>query len=390
MPIPPYILGEWLGGKYGVVTNPILSGASTFKKLNLVSKKVPRAYIYSSIEQRLELLAGLLDARPSFSGSSRSNIFCFASTNRLLVDSVKELLRTLGLRPIVNVSTQNSLKDEPVLVYNISFVSNIKIPTRLSGEQQKKVSLKKVPVTDVLYSPGGERGNCITVDSDDGLYLVGKKLIPTHNSVFFSQILNIYDMFLFPHRRIIIESASQEQAEALLEEIKRIVDNNEWLASKKNPDMWRAGKLGYNAGYILGKGFGSEILGQHVDRICVDDILRSDNKLTDEEVEDFIDMTLEPMLLNRKGQMIIVGTPRRETDIFSNIFDKIKQDAECPWILRKFPAVLDYDKKLLQCRDRFTWKEIMDKSIEDWKAYKRDDGSGYVQMDDILVIGVRV
>lgn len=182
-------------------------------------------------------------------------------------------------------------------------------------------------------------------------------------SVAFSQVLNIYDMFLFPHRRIIIESASQEQAEALLEEIKRIIDNNEWLSSKKNPDMWRAGKLGFNGGYILGKGFGSEILGQHVDRIVVDDILRSDNKLTDEEIEDFIDMTLEPMLLNRKGQMIIVGTPRRETDIFATIFDRVRQDPRCPWFIKRFPAVTDYEKKILLCPDRFTWNEIMSKRL---------------------------
>ena len=182
-------------------------------------------------------------------------------------------------------------------------------------------------------------------------------------SVFFSEILNIYDLFLFSHRKVIIESASQEQAERILEEIKLIIDNNEWLKSKKNPDMWRAGKLGYNKGYILGKGFGSEILGEHVDRIVIDDILRADNKLTDEEIEDFIDMTLEPMLLNRKGQMILVGTPRRESDIFSTIFNRIKADDACPWHLAKFPAVVNYETKQIQCPDRFTWKDIMGKRL---------------------------
>ena len=117
-------------------------------------------------------------------------------------------------------------------------------------------------------------------------------------SVFFSEILNIYDMFLFPYRRVIVESSNQEQANRIIGELTKIVEANEWLRTKI--DSRRAERLGYNKGYILGKGFGSEILGEHVDRIVIDDILRSDNKLSDQEIEDFIDMDLDPMLLNRK------------------------------------------------------------------------------------------
>jgi len=43
-------------------------------------------------------------------------------------------------------------------------------------------------------------------------------------SVFFSQILNIYDMFLFKFRRIILISASQEQANELLDNMKLIIE----------------------------------------------------------------------------------------------------------------------------------------------------------------------
>lgn len=182
-------------------------------------------------------------------------------------------------------------------------------------------------------------------------------------SLWFSGILNIYDMFLFKHRRVIMISASQEQANHLLTEIKSIIEHNEWLVNKKNEQKWAAEMIYYNDGYILVKGIGSEILGQHVDRIVVDDILsqKEDRKITDEEVEDFIDMTLDPMLLNRKGQMIIVGTPKRETDIFTTIFDRVKEGAI--WKIDKFPAIIKYETKELQCPDRFTWSDIMDKRL---------------------------
>lgn len=182
-------------------------------------------------------------------------------------------------------------------------------------------------------------------------------------SVFFSQILNIYDMFLFKFRRIILISASQEQANELLDNMKLIIENNEWLVTKKDPNKWAGQRIGYNGGYVLTAGIGSEILGQHVDRIMIDDILRSDNKLSDQQIEDYIDMNLSPMLLNRDGQIILVGTPKSDKDIFSEVRRRIKVEPKTPWLLREFPAILDFDKKILQCPDRFTWDQIMEKRL---------------------------
>ncbi|GAG24021.1 unnamed protein product, partial [marine sediment metagenome] len=157
-------------------------------------------------------------------------------------------------------------------------------------------------------------------------------------------------------------SASQEQANRILQELKDIIKNNEWLVKKKDESKWAAEMIYYNEGYLLVKGIGSEILGQHVDRIVIDDILRSDNRISDIEIEDYIDMVLSPMLLNRKGQMIIVGTPKSATDIFTTIETRIREGSV--WILRKYPAILDYEKKMLQCPDRFTWEDIIEKRLE--------------------------
>jgi len=182
-------------------------------------------------------------------------------------------------------------------------------------------------------------------------------------SVFFSQILNIYDMFLFKYRRVILISASQEQADGLLENMKLIIENNEWLKTKKDPNKWAVQRAGYNGGYIMTAGIGSEILGQHVDRIVLDDILRSDNKLSDNQIEDYIDMNLSPMLLNRDGQLILVGTPKSSKDIFVEIERRIKSEPKSIWLLRKFPAITNYEKKLIQCPDRFSWDKIMEKRL---------------------------
>ena len=180
-------------------------------------------------------------------------------------------------------------------------------------------------------------------------------------SVFFSEILSLYSMFIHKYFRIIIVSASGDQSVHLLDEIKTIVSNNEWLLTKKDKNRWASQTLGFNSGYIIGVGIGSEILGQHVDRIILDDILRDDNKLSDEQTEDYIDMKLDPMLLNRNGQMVLVGTPKRMTDYFSVIKKRIREEPECPWVAKEFPAIINEEDKILQAPDRFTWKSIMAK-----------------------------
>lgn len=138
-------------------------------------------------------------------------------------------------------------------------------------------------------------------------------------TVFFSEIYSIYDMFLYSYKRIIIVSASQEQANRILREIKTIIENNEWLNTKKDPSRWATETIGFNKGYILGTGIGGEILGEHVDRIVIDDILsgRTDKAISDEQIEDYIDMNMEPMLLNRDGQMLLVGCVNKNTRVLT-------------------------------------------------------------------------
>lgn len=180
-------------------------------------------------------------------------------------------------------------------------------------------------------------------------------------TLFFSIISTIYYCFLFKSRKVLIESSNQAQADLIVEEMKRIIESNEWLMTKSSSTKWRSDMIGYNGGFVLAKGFGSEVRGLHLDRIVIDDILRSDNKLSDIEIEDFIDMVLDPMLLNRKGQMILVGTPMSESDIFTTVFERARTDGL--WTIKRFPAIIDYDKQLIQCPHRFTWDDIMQKRL---------------------------
>lgn len=118
LPIDPYSLGLGLRGE----------------------TRIPDIYKRGSIDQRLQLIEGLIkgnQGRPS----------------QQLIEDITDVLISLGQRP--------SLVD-------FSF------PTREIS--QERISIRTIEkVSPVL-------GNCITVDSPDGLYLVGRSAIPTHNS----------------------------------------------------------------------------------------------------------------------------------------------------------------------------------------------------------------
>ena len=183
-------------------------------------------------------------------------------------------------------------------------------------------------------------------------------------TIFFSTILPLYRKFLWRNQKIILESASARQAEFILGFIKKIILNNEVLLEKKaQTAKWTNEIIQYNGEWIWATGFGSEVRGGHVDLIVVDDILRSDNKLNDLQIENFLLEELEPMITDRDGQLILVGTPKSEMDIFSKLEKEKIENPLYPWIIARFPAILDFETKSLQCPDRFTWKQLMIKKL---------------------------
>ncbi len=177
-------------------------------------------------------------------------------------------------------------------------------------------------------------------------------------TTYWSVIQTVYRGSMFENYNILVESASSEQAESILGFVTNIIVNNEYLNSKRSATgKWSTTDLTYNGGIIRARGVGSEVRGGTYDYIVCDDILRSDNKLSDNDIEHFIDEELEPMLLVRKGQIILVGTPKSYTDIFATIEERTK--AADGWKMVKYKAILNDEKKTLLCPDRFTYEQLM-------------------------------
>ena len=205
-------------------------------------------------------------------------------------------------------------------------------------------------------------------------------------SLWYAVVKIIRDCFLFKNFQVLIESSSSEQAKDKLKLIKKIILNNEALYSKigKNiQNSWTKEYIDYNGGYIMAKGFGSEIRGFTFNLVVIDDILRSDNKLSNKQIEKFLMEEIEPASRKRKGQIIVIGTPKDSEDIFHFLEIKAKKK-ETSWFFKRYQAIIDEEKRIILCPELYTYGDIlqiridMDDDRKFMKEYQCDVSGGQV------------
>jgi len=209
--IPPYTLGAWLGDGTSIdgsitcsedeiikrikedgfivrsqnkeIGYGILGLKTKLGKLNLLNNKhIPKKYFRASVEQRLNLLRGLMDT----DGCCSKNHGCsFSNTNKSLIDGMSELLHSLGIKHTMKQYTAKIYNKNCGIYYQINFTTDKKVfllsrklnrlPKKIRSTQNKRyiISINEVKSVPV---------KCIQVNSKNGLFLVGRNMIPTHNS----------------------------------------------------------------------------------------------------------------------------------------------------------------------------------------------------------------
>lgn len=209
LPIPPYTLGAWLGdgasrcGDLASQDAEIYAeirkdGFSSYEKaarvhhieglhtlLNsaglLYNKHIPKEYLLASYDDRLALLHGLMDTDGNASSDRGYCSICMVKYD--LMKDIEELVRSFGIKATLR-TTQTGTKGPK---YNLKWSTNLpmfrlqyKLDRQKIGNMhgtQKLHYIKNVkPVPSVPVQ-------CIQVDSPSHLYLAGRSLVPTHNSV---------------------------------------------------------------------------------------------------------------------------------------------------------------------------------------------------------------
>lgn len=184
---------------YSIVTK-VNNGNSLIKKLRelklmgctSIDKFIPEIYKYSSIEDRLSILQGLMDTDGFCNKSRKNNEFSgteFCSISEKLVDDVIEIVHSLGgiARKSSRIPkyTYKGIKQEGKRAYRV----NIKLqgdmnPFRIKRKKNLYNPPQKYKVGRYIKNIELERKGdavCISVDSPDKLY-VAEHCIVTHNT----------------------------------------------------------------------------------------------------------------------------------------------------------------------------------------------------------------
>ena len=225
VPIDPYWLGLWLGDghhKRPSITlhknNKITTESTPYKVIRYDERKdgsleafythqgltqklreigvygnkhIPDIYLHNTLNIRMELLAGLIDSDGYV--EKKTNRVSFINTNKKLLQNVHELMTGLGFtvkhektsKDKINKYKENSNSQKIISkkdCYKLRITPHHPIPTRLPYKKVKgKGHPNRIGITKT-YKVQDHEGNCITIDSPDGLYIIGKNGTTTHNS----------------------------------------------------------------------------------------------------------------------------------------------------------------------------------------------------------------
>jgi len=274
LPVDPYVFGLWLGdgsktqaamavggGDEETIENIRDSGYQTRVKPRLINgrthytvsiagvdtpdgervlnhlrsmgvfanKHIPRIYVESSVNQRLSLLQGLMD---SDGYCSKDGLCVFVNNNKAIVDGIAEVVRSLGMKAVVKTKPSRSGGKDYGLMYNVVFTPWL--PTqvfRLSRKQNNVRCLpKKTTKTRFHYIQSCEPADsvpvrCIQVEAADGMFLVGRSLIPTHNSSMCAVVGAYEGFFGAEGGQILIAAGDRKQASLLFTACSRYIES---------------------------------------------------------------------------------------------------------------------------------------------------------------------
>lgn len=201
--LPPYIMGLLLGGgnqsrlllnedwqffsEVEGFSNLIGEAMNLAAKENNENKFIPRAYLEDSIDNRFDLLNGLLDIGGSIDPDGR--ITCF-SANPKLRDNVIELCQSLGLKASYSIDTyKNTLP-----CYIVYITGRPKDRIKLFRMKSKRKVIEEWcfsnkweeddmcnPIVKIENLGYKEESTCFWVDNPEHLYLA-ENFVPTHNT----------------------------------------------------------------------------------------------------------------------------------------------------------------------------------------------------------------
>lgn len=329
LPIAPYLLGAWLGD--GTTKNThiticdddapemllnLMKCGYTIKRLNypsdvnkapvyyidphprgwkakegsfyyglktlgvLGNKHVPDIYMQASVDQRRELLRGLMDTDGFCSKAGQCE---FVQKNKVLAEQVVELCASLGIKASIRSKSAICNEKPAGIVYRVTFFTDkehscFKLSRkhdRLKDRLAPRMSCKSI--VNVKRIPN-EPSKCIAIDNESHLYLAGRQYTATHNTTICAaimQYLMVADGEYGP--QIYTMACTDSQAALCFGGAKKMMRQSPALSKRERmgtvPERRRQGILhDANDGYITTLTMNTELDGLDVHGAVCDEI----------------------------------------------------------------------------------------------------------------------
>lgn len=195
--LPDYTIkkDQWAEFKYTILSNK--KGYNELNrqlkdlgvKVKSYDKFIPENYKFSSVENRLELVRGLMDT----DGSITNGAATFVSTSEKLIDDLVFVLRSLGVRVRkskkiegkIGVEFNNGYKSDTLPHWELCITTEediFKLPRKLEKiRKNRKYNYNGIGIKAIRATGQYEQQRCLCIDNENHLYIT-KDFIPTHNS----------------------------------------------------------------------------------------------------------------------------------------------------------------------------------------------------------------
>lgn len=319
-----------------------------FSKKKGNKKFIPNDYLTASVEQRLELLAGLLDTDGHL--RKKENRYVFTTADKELKDSFIELISTFGWRTCemeVEPTTSSSGVVGKRKYWQIGFNPTMTIPCRIERKVIKTFSKqRRITITKIEKCENVD-GNCIQVEG--GIYLVGKTMLPTHNSETITKTLPSWFVGRNPDKNAILTAYNADLAEKFEDanrqktrEFGKDIFGIEISESQDNKTLYQ---IKGHVGGVMGVGIQGGITGNGGELIIIDDPYKNSTEANSSSTRSLIENIYRDSIYTRlqgKGNGLIVIQTRWHEEDLCGILEK--EGKENGWICINIPCICEDEK----------------------------------------------
>ena len=330
------------------VQNPYTFGVWVNSHLSSDEKKyIPKDYLMNSIENKISLLQGLMDAN---GWTEEDGINCISLSSEkcaALINDIYELLTSLGLKVFRKKYNENNTES---LYFHCNNFNVFRLSHKL--KKQKEFNKNSLEINSRFITKiekiKSVPTKCIVVDSENHLFLCTKNYIPTHNSTVTCAFILWYVLFN-ESKTVALLANKGDTAREILHKIQLAYQHlPKWL--QQGVGEWQKGnfELENNSRVIATATSSDAIRGYSINVLFIDEAAFIENW------DAFFTSVYPTISSGKNSKIILVSTPNG-----LNHFHKI-------WSQSDYKNDDPPEKQNGYHGIRVTWKDVPGRD-EDWK-----------------------